>query len=133
MHIFYSFVCGFVTIWTLTLISVDRYTCIVRNTKRRITPTLALLLIALVWVLTLAAFAPVPLYFVVKECPMGQDTVAICTLGWPRTLGVSVGAVFTSIVCGLGFIVPVIILVVSHISIFVKVHKVSEIDKSISL
>ena len=62
----FSFVCGFVTIWTLTLISIDRYTCIVRSNKHRITPTMALALIVVVWIVTLAAFTPLLLYFVVK-------------------------------------------------------------------
>nr|KAG5693698.1 hypothetical protein BaRGS_008340 [Batillaria attramentaria] len=122
--VYLSFVCGFVTIWTLTLISIDRYTCIVRNTKHRITPSLALVLISIVWLLALAAFAPLLLYFVVKDCPLGRDTVSICTLGWPRTSGVSVAVLFTSLVCGLGFLVPVVVLIISHTCIFVKVHKV---------
>ncbi|XP_076472260.1 uncharacterized protein LOC143301754 [Babylonia areolata] len=122
--VYMSCVCGFVTIWTLTLISVDRYSCIVRGSKSRLTPRMALGMISLVWIITLAAFTPLLLYFVVKDCPFGSGTVSICTLGWPRTQGVSVVVLFTSVVCGVGFIVPIVILVVSHVCIFIKVHKV---------
>ena len=60
-----------------------------------------------------------------QECPHGRDVVSICTLGWPRTPGISVPVLFTSIACGVGFVLPSLIIVVCHVCIFVKVYKVS--------
>lgn len=120
-----SFVCGFVTIWTLSLISIDRYTCIVHGIKYRISPTLAVVLIILVWLFTVITFSPLAIYFVVKECPFGQDTVSICTLGWPKTEGFPFVIGFTLLVVTSGFVIPVVILIFSHISIAIKFRKVS--------
>ncbi|XP_046372097.1 free fatty acid receptor 4-like isoform X2 [Haliotis rufescens] len=113
-------VCAFVDIWTMTLIGIDRYMCIVRRSRTRLTPRLSILILGVVWAFAFISFSPLAVYFNVRSVPMGTTKVDICTLVWPRQNKFKVSFLFTSVVCICGFILPLLLLSWSYFQIFRK-------------
>lgn len=120
--VFSLFVSGFVIIWTMTMISIDRYICINRPSTRKITPTMAVVAIIFIWILALASSSPIALYFVIRKFPYGLSTVHVCTLVWPVST-VRVSTIFTAILCICGFIIPLAILGVNYFLIIKRFVK----------
>ncbi|XP_054258149.1 neuropeptide Y receptor type 2-like [Macrosteles quadrilineatus] len=113
-----QFVCGFVLLWTLTLISMDRHRCIVVPPYRsRLTPRLATLLTAGVWALAAVLFLPVAFWF------HHDDSLHICTLVFPRSDFINLSICFTIPVIFFACILPMSLLVYHYQRIFHKLLK----------
>lgn len=111
--VFDMFVSGFVIIWTMTMISIDRYICINRPSSKKITPKMAIMFIAIIWVVGLSLFSPIAIYFVLRKFPLGSGTVEICTLVWPVSK-FRVSIFFTTTLCLVGFLIPLTILGIDY-------------------
>ncbi|KAE8745415.1 Orphan Neuropeptide Receptor 2 [Frankliniella occidentalis] len=112
-----QFVCGFVLLWTLTLISMDRYRCIVVPPYRStLTPTLALALTAATWLLAAVVFLPVAFWFHVQRTEGGD----VCTLVFPHSDSVNLSLCFTVPVLLLACLLPMALFVFHYQRIFRK-------------
>lgn len=112
-----QFVCGFVLLWTLTLISMDRHRCIVVPPYRsRLTPQLATVLTAVTWFIAAILFLPVAFWF--HEQPTSAGT--ICTLVFPMSNTVNISICFTVPVILLACLLPMALLVYHYQRIFQK-------------
>ncbi|XP_074641161.1 free fatty acid receptor 4-like [Tubulanus polymorphus] len=111
--------CGVVSMWMMTLVSIDRHRYICGTGRNNITTKSAKLMIFLTWVIAAAAFIPLALFFHVKQFPFGTSSVTICTLMWP-TKEIKMSCIFVLIVCILGFIVPLIVIIFNYVQIFKK-------------
>lgn len=80
MLVYVMFICASVMIWTMTIISIDRYTCIFKTPAKKITLKVAICSILLLWVLDFLAFIPLSMYFTVKQLLFGYEEINICTL-----------------------------------------------------
>lgn len=110
-----QFVCGFVLLWTLTLISMDRHRCIVVPPyKSQLTPRLAAIHTAATWFLASVLFLPVAFWF--REVP----ELGICTLVFPRSDVVNVSVCFTVPVLFFSCLLPMALLVYHYQRIFSK-------------
>lgn len=115
--------CGFVLLWTLTLISMDRYRCIVVPPYRsQLTPSLAAALTAATWLLALVVFLPVAFWFREQrvEAPEPPRQRAICTLVFPRSDSVNLSLCFTVPVLLLACLLPMALFVFHYQRIFRK-------------
>ncbi|GLH05115.1 RYamide receptor [Gryllus bimaculatus] len=114
-----QFVCGFVLLWTLTLISMDRHRCIVVPPYRsRLTPRLATGLTALTWILAAVLFLPVFFWF--HEQPVADGSLTVCTLIFPKSDTVNLSLCFTIPVLLLACLLPMGLLVYHYQRIFQK-------------
>ncbi|XP_041370276.1 free fatty acid receptor 4-like [Gigantopelta aegis] len=118
MMVYTEFVCGFVGIWTMTLIGLDRYICIVGRSVTRLTQRSALCILLVVWISALVCFLPMILYFDTQFVRLGQSHVTICTLIWPRQPKIRVSIIFTTILLISAFIIPFVLLTWSYVNIF---------------
>lgn len=115
---FFQFVCGFVLLWTLTLISMDRHRCIVVPPYRsRLTPRLATALTLAIWFLAALLFLPVAFWF--REEPELQ----ICTLVFPRYELINLSICFTVPMIFFTCLLPMSLLVYHYQRIFHKLIK----------
>ncbi|XP_017782639.1 PREDICTED: neuropeptide Y receptor type 2-like [Nicrophorus vespilloides] len=114
-----QFVSGIVLLWTLTLISMDRYRCIVVPPYRsKITTKQASLYSGLTWVLTSAIFIPVPLWFRQQET---EDGGFICTMIFPKSEAINYALCFIIPVLMIACLMPMIVLVYNYHRIFKKI------------
>ncbi|XP_046386337.1 orexin receptor type 2-like [Ischnura elegans] len=133
-----QFVCGFVLLWTLALISMDRHRCIaVPPYRSRLTPRTALGLSAAVWFLALTIFIPVPFWFRQQTAMLPASyhseltdgieraTTTICTVVFPREvsdrLPIPLSLCFTIPVLTLAVFIPMALLVYHYHRIFREV------------
>ncbi|XP_008483626.1 neuropeptide Y receptor type 2 [Diaphorina citri] len=113
-----QFVCGFVLLWTLTLISMDRYFCIVVPPYRsKLTPHRVLLLTLGTWFIACVVFVPVVLWFREQEV---LESRLICTIVFPNVPTVSVSTAFTVVMVVLACLLPLALLVYYYCAIFRK-------------
>nr|CAD7600371.1 unnamed protein product [Timema genevievae] len=113
-----SFVCGFVLLWTLTLISMDRHRCIVVPPYRsRLTPTLAATLTAATWLVGAVLFLPVAFWFRQQRTDNHQT---ICTLVFPKSDKVNLSLCFTIPLLLFACLLPMGLLVYHYQRIFQK-------------
>lgn len=118
---FFQFVCGFVLLWTLTLISIDRHRCIVVPPYRsQLTPKLAAGLTFGTWLLAAFLFLPVAFWF--REEKIDQKTM-ICTLVFPRSDKINWSLCFTIPVVLFTCLLPMALLVFYYQRIFQKLTK----------
>lgn len=112
-----QFVCGFVLLWTLTLISMDRHRCIVVPPYRsQLTPQLATILTAVTWLIAAVLFLPVAFWFHEQSTSAGT----ICTLVFPMSNTVNFSICFTVPVILLACLLPMALLVYHYQRIFQK-------------
>ena len=113
------FVCGTVMIWTMAVISIDRYICIntKRTSPRKVQPKYVFGMCALIWIITFPLYCPIALYFDVINVATDTGPVSFCSLTWPRG-SVSYSAVFTLCVCIVGYIIPFVIIIVNYTRIY---------------
>ncbi|KAL5241443.1 hypothetical protein ACI65C_008853 [Semiaphis heraclei] len=128
-----QFVCGFVLLWTLTLISMDRHRCIVVPPYRsQLTPRRATVLTVLTWLIALSVFMPVPFWFH-EQAVMGDTAVNVCTLVFPKNDTFKMSIVFTVSVVSLSCILPLSLFVYHYQRIFHKLNKTRRrIEHSVS-
>ncbi|XP_062612837.1 free fatty acid receptor 4-like [Saccostrea cucullata] len=123
MLVYVLFICAAVMIWTMTIISIDRYICIFKTSVKRVTPKMAMCSIVILWFLAFVAFIPLAMYFNLKSFPFGTTSVNICTLLWPNNQLIRVSLIFTICICIIGFVVPLGILVFNYFRILKKFKK----------
>lgn len=123
-----QFVCGFVLLWTLTLISMDRYFCIVVPPYRsKLTPRRAVLLTVATWVIACVLFLPVALWFREQEV---LDDRLICTIVFPNVGWFSLSAAFTVLLVIISCILPLTLLVYYYHRIFKKLVQTKQVWQS---
>ncbi|XP_039282018.1 neuropeptide Y receptor type 2 [Nilaparvata lugens] len=113
-----QFVCGFVLLWTLTLISMDRHRCLaIPPYRSELTPRRALLLTAATWLIAAILFLPVAAWF--RYYP---DT-RVCTLVFPPNDHVNLSLFFVVPVTCLSCLLPMSLLAFHYQRIFHKLVK----------
>ncbi|XP_064603933.1 free fatty acid receptor 4-like [Liolophura sinensis] len=116
------FACGGVSIWTMAIISIDRYLRIVKNRVRPFSPRAVKLVIAVTWFICLLTFLPIAIFFQLRTFRFGHSNVTICTLVWPKER-VRISAIFVPYVLMAGFIIPLILMCFNYFCIFRKFWK----------
>ncbi|XP_050546770.1 free fatty acid receptor 4-like [Daktulosphaira vitifoliae] len=117
-----QFVCGFVLLWTLTLISMDRHRCIVVPPYRsRLTPKRAAWLTVFTWLIASVVFMPVPFWF--HQQTVHNGDINICTLVFPKNDTFRLSIVFTVTVVSLSCLLPLSLFVYHYQRIFHKLNK----------
>ncbi|XP_014248460.1 free fatty acid receptor 4-like [Cimex lectularius] len=106
-------VCGFMVLWSLTFVSIERYRCLTLDPQLRITSNTAKLLIAILWIFALALFSPITFWF------RHEESLNICTLRFPKA-GIKISLFFTIITTLFTCIIPICILVFNYHRIFMK-------------
>ena len=120
MLVYVMFICASVMIWTMTIVSIDRYICINRVKSKKMSPRLAVLIIVIVWIVDFLCFIPLAMYFNVKEFPFGHTSIRICTLMWPNFESFRFSVMFTTSLCMIAFVIPLIIIVINYYKILRK-------------
>lgn len=119
MVLYIEFICGFVSIWTLTFISINRFKCIVLGITCRMRSRTVCILIVSLWIVSAILFIPTAMYFKVKEFPFNDSTATICTLIWPKfESGFRISSLFLGGAFVLAFVIPIIILTHNYIRIY---------------
>lgn len=116
------FACGGVSIWTMAIISIDRYLRIVKNSVRPLSPRAVKLVIAGTWFICLLTFLPIGIFFQLRTFRFGHSNVTICTLVWPRER-VRISTIFVPYVMMAGFVIPLILMCFNYSCIFRKFWK----------
>ncbi|KAK7586106.1 hypothetical protein V9T40_003982 [Parthenolecanium corni] len=119
-----QFVCGFVLLWTLTWISMDRYRCIVVPPFRsQLTPKRACLLTTITWLIASVIFLPVALWFREQTT---DNNLRICTLVFPKNDTVNVSLLFLVPTLLLSCIAPLTMFVYYYQQIFRKLNETKD-------
>lgn len=114
-----QFVSGIVMLWTLCLISMDRYRCIVVPPYRsKIEPKQATLCAAATWLLASLVFIPVTFWF--REIEIDKTTV-ICTIVFPKSDSVHYSFIFVVPLILIACLLPMVVLVYNYQRIFHKI------------
>lgn len=121
LMLYFQFVCGTVLLWTLTMISFERYRRIVQHPiQPRLSVRQALVLITATWAVSSIIYIPVAVWFQVLEFPFKPNKQAtVCTLVFPNTKP-RISFFFISyiiIMC----LIPIIWLVYNYYAIFCKI------------
>ncbi|KAK2575788.1 hypothetical protein KPH14_007173 [Odynerus spinipes] len=117
-------VCGFVLLWTLTIISIDRHRCLVVAPYRSILTDRRVHIICLIlWLAAALVFLPLTLWFKPRVI---SGNVTICTLVFPQKQVVKVSLVFTSVSFTLSCLLPMVLLVYHYQQIFQKILNTRE-------
>lgn len=113
-----QFVSGIVLLWTLCLISMDRYRCIVIPPYRsKIKPKQASICAATTWILTSVVFIPVAFWF----HQLKIDNKTICTLVFPQSDAINYSIVFVIPLLLIACLLPMMVLVYNYQRIFHKI------------
>ncbi|XP_076164804.1 free fatty acid receptor 4-like [Ptiloglossa arizonensis] len=114
-----QFVCGFVLLWTLTFISMDRHRCLAIAPYRSALTRPRVLAASLVtWIIAAFVFLPVVFWFKPKDI---RNELTICTLVFPRSKIVNVSLCFTVPIIVLTCLLPMALLVYHYQRIFQKI------------
>jgi len=116
---YWMFVCGSVMIWTMTVISIDRYVCINlrTSTKKRLQPRHVGAICLAIWVTTAGLFLPLYIFFHIRTIQIEHGTVTICTMIFPYTR-FRVSVLFTCLLVLFGFIIPISLIGFNYFRIF---------------
>ncbi|XP_008560645.1 free fatty acid receptor 4 [Microplitis demolitor] len=113
-----QFVCGFVLLWTLTLISMDRHRCLaVAPYRSALTTTRVLVASLMTWFIGSLIFLPVVFWFQIKLI----DDLTICTLIFPINEIINVSLCFTIPIIIIACLLPMCLLVYHYQRIFQKI------------
>ncbi|KAF5286392.1 hypothetical protein FQA39_LY16312 [Lamprigera yunnana] len=113
-----QFVSGIVLLWTLCLISMDRYRCIVIPPYRSmIKPKQASIYAATTWLLTSLVFVPIAIWF--REIEI--DDKIVCTLIFPKSDSINYSAMFCLPLVLIACLLPMVVLVFNYQRIFRKI------------
>ncbi|XP_012146875.2 free fatty acid receptor 4-like [Megachile rotundata] len=114
-----QFVCGFVLLWTLTFISMDRHRCLaVAPYRSALTKVKVLTASLATWIIAAVAFLPIAFWF--RQKNLTNDTT-ICTLIFPRSEIMDVSLSYMVPIIILACILPMILLVYHYQRIFQKI------------
>uniref|UniRef100_A0A146KP41 Rhodopsin n=1 Tax=Lygus hesperus TaxID=30085 RepID=A0A146KP41_LYGHE len=106
-------VCGFMVLWSLTLISIERYRCLTLDPRFSISASSAFFVNVIMWVFALTLFSPIVFWF------RYESDLHVCTLMFPRA-GIKVSLLFTIIITSFTCIIPLAILVFNYQRIILK-------------
>ncbi|XP_043266274.1 neuropeptide Y receptor type 2-like [Colletes gigas] len=114
-----QFVCGFVLLWTLTFISMDRHRCLaIAPYRSALTRPRVLAASLITWIIAAFVFLPVVFWFRPKDI---TNELTICTLVFPRNKIVNVSLCFTLPIIVLACLLPMALLVYHYQRIFKKI------------
>ncbi|XP_026672567.1 free fatty acid receptor 4-like isoform X2 [Ceratina calcarata] len=114
-----QFVCGFVLLWTLTFISMDRHRCLtIAPYRSALTRTRVVITSLITWIIASLVFLPVVFWFKQKE-PVNDKV--ICTLVFPRTEILNISLCYTIPIIVLACLLPMVLLVYHYQRIFQKI------------
>ncbi|KAF2884319.1 hypothetical protein ILUMI_21838 [Ignelater luminosus] len=114
-----QFVSGIVLLWTLCLISMDRYRCIVVPPYRsKIKPKQASICAASTWILTSVVFIPVTFWFRQVEV---ENNKTVCTLVFPKSEKINYSFCFVIPLVLIACLLPMVMLVYHYQRIFQKI------------
>ncbi|KAL2746534.1 free fatty acid receptor 4-like [Vespula maculifrons] len=114
-----EYVCGFVLLWTLTVISIDRHKCLAVAPYRSILTNQRVLFICLTtWIVAFFVFLPVAVWFKPRAVSGG---VTICTLVFPQKSVVKISLIFTIVTLTFTCLLPMSLLVYHYQQIFKKI------------
>lgn len=116
--VYLEFVCMFAVIWTMTVISIDRFICIVKPNNCRISLKMAIAIVIVIWLFAFTSSIPMAAFFNVKSFSMDNSTIKICTLVWPQNTRVHVSVIFVSCLFVIGFVMPLSILSHNYYRVF---------------
>ena len=105
------------SVWTLGLISYDRYKWVVRSGVGALKMRTAIIIIMLKTLLGLGLFTPIAIHFIVLELPLNNRTVKICTLVWPNS-PVRPSILYTSLMGTFFIFIPFILITFFYSKIF---------------
>ncbi|XP_064600857.1 free fatty acid receptor 4-like [Liolophura sinensis] len=121
--------CAVVSIWTMTIISVERYFRIVRHHPRFSGPRAIKIFFVTTWLMSCISFLPLAVYFDTRHFKIRGSDVYICTLVWP--LGpVDLPLLFSSVLFAVGFVIPLFLIVVNYLRIFRKFWRSRNVVRS---
>ncbi|XP_012283038.1 free fatty acid receptor 4 [Orussus abietinus] len=113
-----QFVCGFVLLWTLTLISMDRHRCLaVAPYRSALTVARVVTASFITWIIAASLFLPAAFWFQPREVTGGT----ICTLVFPRSDVVNVSLCFTIPVIIIACLLPMTLVVYHYQRIFQRI------------
>lgn len=113
------FVCGVAIIWTMAVISVDRYICIMKGSARSLKTVHVVLICFVTWIVSASSFLPIALFFHIKDIELEHEIISFCTLLWPQT-HINYSVMFMCMLVILGFVIPVAIITFNYYKIFRK-------------
>ncbi|XP_033633488.1 free fatty acid receptor 4-like [Asterias rubens] len=119
-----EFVCGIVSVWTMVLISVDRYQAIVSLQRHRSTLNMTLLRLLLVWIGAAIFVLPLVLYFRTTDSTIEDNhtglrrNVTVCTFDFPGPLYLPL--IYSCINIVVVFIIPMSIITRNYRAIMRK-------------
>ncbi|XP_015116350.1 neuropeptide Y receptor type 2 isoform X2 [Diachasma alloeum] len=112
-------VCGFVLLWTLTLISIDRYRCLAVSPYRSVlSKSRVYVASAITWATGVTLFLPVALWFTTLE---SIDKKTICTLIFPISQVVDMSLCFIIPTVIVACFLPMCLLVYHYHKIFQRI------------
>ncbi|CAH1782764.1 unnamed protein product, partial [Owenia fusiformis] len=112
-----EYVCGVSSIFTVVLISFDRYKNVVMYHEKQWSTDRAVIYIIVIWIVCIVVFFPSGLYFYVEEFPLNEQTVKICTQVLPKVT-VNLSYIFMIPVVLLGFCLPAFLISFNYFRIF---------------
>ncbi|XP_076240030.1 free fatty acid receptor 4-like [Calliopsis andreniformis] len=114
-----QFVCGFVLLWTLMFISMDRHRCLaIAPYRSALTKSRVLAASLFTWIIAAFVFLPVVFWFQSKDI---TNELTICTLIFPRSEIINVSLWFTVPIVVLACLLPMALLVYHYQRIFQKI------------
>ncbi|XP_017796578.1 PREDICTED: free fatty acid receptor 4-like [Habropoda laboriosa] len=118
-----QFVCGFVLLWTLTFISMDRHRCLaIAPYRSALTMTKVLASSFVIWIIAAFVFLPIVFWFRQKQVGKSNSiSTIICTLIFPRNEIVNISLCYTIPIILLACLLPMALLVYHYQRIFQKI------------
>ncbi|XP_045188188.2 free fatty acid receptor 4-like [Mercenaria mercenaria] len=113
------FVCAIAMIWTMAVISIDRYLCINRGLVNRVRTVHVVSICLCIWIISACCFLPLAVFFHVKEIEVADDIISICTLLWPKGR-IRYSALFMAMLFVFAFLLPMTIITFDYYKIFRK-------------
>jgi hypothetical protein len=113
------FVCAIAMIWTMAVISVDRYLCINKGMVNRIRTGHVVLICLCIWIVSAGCFLPLALFFHLKDIEVGEEMATICSLLWPRGR-IHYSAFFMAMLVLFAFFMPMAVITFNYYQIFRK-------------
>lgn len=119
----------FTSVFTLTVMSADRYMAVCHPIKsmRYRTPLLSRVVCICVWTASLLVMLPIVLYATTVEGPPGRVS---CTLSWPEGQPISPDKAFIWYALLLGFAIPVALIIVFYALVVLRLKSVGPRQKS---
>ena len=118
------FVCGFVMIWTMAIISIDRFVCINLTvpSSRRLKPRHVVIICVCIWIVALLCFLPIAIYFNLKDITVSKgelSVISFCSLVWPKS-NFRYSIFFACCLLLIAFVIPLTVIIINYFRIFKK-------------